>query len=191
MDRTHNERIKGYELGYSVHSHPSGRWRFDFSLGTLDAALYTVKVAFKIRGSSAEVRTMEKDFEVEPADGWVPPAKEHRSPPIILTPDTTQLQVLIDAQDDESSDVEDITESVLDAPPLALVSNSEPESFPSDERLDDQSESQQSRSCGARQTHSRTSPKKSRACYPARFPEVEPSSYENHRILFPFKTSMI
>ena len=101
IDRTHNERIKGYELGYSVHSHPSGRLRFDFFLGTLDAALYTVKVAFKIRGSSAEVRTMEKDFEVEPADGWVPPTKEHRSPPIILTPDTTQLQVLIDAQDDD------------------------------------------------------------------------------------------
>ena len=142
VDRTRNERIRGYELGYSVHSHPSGRLRFDFSLGTLAAAQYTVKIAFKIRGSSAEVRTQEKDFDVEPEAGWVPPKEERRSPPIILTPDTSQLQVLIDpAQDDESSDItEDISESVVEAPPLSLVSNSDPESFfPSEERIDNDS----------------------------------------------------
>ena len=139
VDRTRNERIRGYELGYSVHSHPSGRLRFDFSLGTLAAAQYTVKIAFKIRGSSAEVRTQEKDFDVEPAAGWVPPKEERRAPPIILTPDPTQLQVLIDQdQDDESSDItEDISESVVEAPPLSLVSHSDPESFfPSEERID-------------------------------------------------------
>ena len=192
VDRTHNERIKGYDLGYSVHSHPSGRLRFDFSLGTLDAALYTVKVAFKIRGSSAEVRTMEKDFEVEPADGWVPPAKERRSPPIILTPDTTQLQVLIDAQDeDDSSDItEDITESVLDTPPLALVSNSEPESyFPSDERLDDQSWSPNNDNADPVVPVAPTPeppPKKEEPKLIIRpvSPEVEPSSYEEPSYTF-------
>jgi hypothetical protein len=138
-DQTRNERIKGYDLGYSIHAHPSGRLRFDFSLGTLDAAQYTVKIAFKIKGSSSEVRTMEKDFEVEPEAGWVPTQKEPRVPPIILTPDPTQLQILIDPEkEDESSDItEEFTDSVVDAPPLSLVSNSDPESFfPSEERID-------------------------------------------------------
>jgi hypothetical protein len=138
-DQTRKERIKGYELGYNIHTHPSGRLRFDFSLGTLDAAQYTVKIAFKIKGSSSEVRTMEKDFEVEPEAGWVPQQKESRVPPIILTPDPSQLQVLIEPEgDDESSDItEEFSDSVVDAPPLSLVSNSDPESFfPSDERID-------------------------------------------------------
>lgn len=190
VDRTHNERIKGYELGYSVHSHPSGRMRFDFSLGALDAALYTVKVAFKIRGSSSEVRTMEKDFEVEPADGWVPPTKERRAPPIILTPDTTQLQVLIDAQDeDDSSDItEDITESVLDTPPLALVSNSEPESyFPSDERIDDESWNPKNEEPAVNIIPQVDPPPKKegpKLIIRPISPEVEPSSYEEPSYTF-------
>ena len=191
FDRTHNERIKGYDLGYSVHSHPSGRLRFDFSLGMLNAALYTVKVAYKIRGSSAEVRTMEKDFEVEPAAGWVPPSKEHRDVPIILTPDTTQLQVLIDAQaEDDSSDItEDASESVLEAPPLSLISNSEPESFfPSDERIDDESwnPKQDTPAVHVPPISNKAKPQNEEPHLIIRpiSPEVEPSSYEEPSYTF-------
>lgn len=189
IDQTHNERIKGYDLGYSVHSHPSGRLRFDFSLGTLNAARYTVKVAFKIRGSSAEVRTMEKDFEVEPAAGWVPPSNEHREVPIILTPDSSQLQVLIDAQDeDDSSDItEDLSESVFEAPPLSLVSNSEPESFfPSDERVDDESWNPQHGPPVVRTPtpNPKPEPKEPQLIIRPISPEVEPSSYEEPSYTF-------
>jgi len=156
-NRTRNERIKGYDLGYTVHTHPSGRLRFDFSLGTISAAQYTVKVAFKIKGSTAEVRTAQKDFAVEPEAGWVPEKREPRSPPIILQPDASQLQVLLNPQhldeEEESSDITHEEAPTPSTPKLAVisnpmhnldnqdhrevVSNSDPESFfPSEERID-------------------------------------------------------
>ena len=192
IDRTRGERIKGYELGYCVHAHPSGRLRFDFSLGTLSAAQYTVKVAFKIKGSSSEVRTTEQDFEVEPEAGWVPEKRQPRSPPIILKPDKSQIRVLVEREqyeDEESSDITEITESIQDPPPLEVVSNSEPESFfPSDERIDHDSWKPQSDAPKIRIPTPKPSipTKKDEPKLIIRpvSPEVEPSSYEEPSYTF-------
>ncbi|MEC7987560.1 MAG: serine/threonine-protein kinase [Myxococcota bacterium] len=146
-DRTRNERIKGYPCDYTVVSHPTGRLRFEFSLGPLPAAKYSINIAFKIRESTSEPRTAQCDFDIEPAPGWIPEKREPKTPPIILHPDKTRVPSIIEDEDEFSSDLTEEMSYEKPTPPTLLIdheveshseeSNLDPESFfPSEEVSD-------------------------------------------------------
>ncbi len=146
-DRTRNERIKGYPCDYTVLPHPTGRLRFEFSLGPLPAAQYTINIAFKIKESTSEPRTAQSDFDIEPAPGWIPEKREPKTPPIILRPEQSPLPSIVDDEDEYSSDLTEEISYERPTPPKLVVehhyeqdseeSNPEPESFfPSEEVSD-------------------------------------------------------
>ena len=77
FDREKDERIRNLGMAYTVDRHPSGRHRFGFRLTDLPPGSYSVRVAFKIRESSADPMVAEGRFERRAAPGYIPP----RTPP--------------------------------------------------------------------------------------------------------------
>jgi serine/threonine protein kinase len=69
-------QIRLSESGFDAKKHPSGRFRFAFSLPSLHPGRYFVKVAFAIKGSGHPPVTSEAKFEVRPGAGYVPPIVE-------------------------------------------------------------------------------------------------------------------
>ncbi len=69
-------QIRLSESGFEAKKHPSGRFRFAFSLPSLSPGRYFVKVAFAIKGSGHPPVTSEAKFEVRPGAGYVPPIVE-------------------------------------------------------------------------------------------------------------------
>ncbi|MDG1481644.1 MAG: protein kinase [Myxococcota bacterium] len=84
FDREKDERIRDLNCAYTVDRHPSGRHRFGFRLSDLAPGSYTIRVAFKIRESSAEPQVAEGRFERRAAPGYVPPRPKPTRQPIPL-----------------------------------------------------------------------------------------------------------
>lgn len=75
FDTSKEERLKNVALQSSVDKHPSGRYRFSFEVSDLPPANYKVRLAFAIRDSGQQPATVEGEFIVRAAPGWVPPAE--------------------------------------------------------------------------------------------------------------------
>ena len=84
FDREKDERIRDLSCAYTVDSHPSGRLRFGFRLSELAPGSYTIRVAFKIRESSADPMVAEGRFERRAAPGYTPPRTRPTRRPIPL-----------------------------------------------------------------------------------------------------------
>lgn len=84
FDREKDERIRDLNCAYTVDRHPSGRHRFGFRLSELAPGSYTIRVAFKIRESSADPQVAEGRFERRAAPGYVPPRPKPTRQPIPL-----------------------------------------------------------------------------------------------------------
>jgi serine/threonine protein kinase len=82
FDREKDERIRNLGMAYTVDRHPSGRHRFGFRLTDLAPGSYAVRVAFKIRESSADPMVAEGRFERRAAPGYIPPRTPPTSRPI-------------------------------------------------------------------------------------------------------------
>ncbi|MDP2305813.1 MAG: hypothetical protein Q8P18_07275 [Pseudomonadota bacterium] len=80
-------RVKDLVLGYSVDRHPSGRYRFSFTVGGLGPGRYRARLAFAIRDSGQPPVTSEAEFNVRAAPGWVPRAEPPISGALPLRPD--------------------------------------------------------------------------------------------------------
>gem|GEM_PF-1367413 len=76
FDEESGTQIRLSESGFDAKKHPSGRFRFAFSLPSLPPGRYFVKVAFAIKGSGHPPVTSETKFEVRPGVGYVPPIVE-------------------------------------------------------------------------------------------------------------------
>jgi serine/threonine protein kinase len=76
FDEETSSQIRLTESGFDAKKHPSGRFRFAFSLPSLHPGRYFVKVAFAIKGSGHPPVTSEAKFEVRPGAGYVPPIVE-------------------------------------------------------------------------------------------------------------------
>lgn len=73
FDHDSGNRVREIQAGYAVDRHPSGRFRFRFRISELLPRAYIVRVAFTIRDSGDEPMTVEGDFSVRAAPGYVPP----------------------------------------------------------------------------------------------------------------------
>jgi serine/threonine protein kinase len=80
-------RVKDLSLGYSVDRHPSGRYRFSFTVGGLGPGRYRARLAFAIRDSGQPPVTSEAEFNVRAAPGWVPRAEPPVASPLPLRPE--------------------------------------------------------------------------------------------------------
>lgn len=67
------ERVRDVPCAYTVSRHPSGRFRFGFTLSELAPGAYRIRIAFTIRESGLEPATAEGSFTVRAAAGYVPP----------------------------------------------------------------------------------------------------------------------
>jgi serine/threonine protein kinase len=76
FDQESGEQIRIEDSGYEANRHPSGRFRFAFTLQVLPPSRYMIKVAFAIKGSGHPPVTSQSTFEVRAAPGYVPPPKE-------------------------------------------------------------------------------------------------------------------
>jgi hypothetical protein len=76
FDQESGEQIRLNDSGYEANRHPSGRFRFAFTLQHLPPSRYLIKVAFAIKGSGHPPVTSQTAFEVRAAPGYVPPPKE-------------------------------------------------------------------------------------------------------------------
>ena len=76
FDQESGEQIRLGDSGYEANRHPSGRFRFAFTLQPLPPSRYLIKVAFAIKGSGHPPVTAQAPFEVRAAPGYVPPPKE-------------------------------------------------------------------------------------------------------------------
>lgn len=81
------QRMRELQLGYSVDRHPSGRYRFAFTIGGLPPGRYRARLAFAIRDSGQPPVTTEAEFQVRAAPGWVPRAEPAVPSPLPLRPD--------------------------------------------------------------------------------------------------------
>ncbi len=84
FDRETGERIREIACSYAVDRHPSGRFRFQFKFPDLRPGLFRVRVAFTIRDSGDEPNTVEGEFNVRPAAGYVPPPMQPSRAPLPL-----------------------------------------------------------------------------------------------------------
>ncbi|MEC7241522.1 MAG: hypothetical protein VXW32_09805 [Myxococcota bacterium] len=75
FDQESGEQIRLNDSGFEANRHPSGRFRFAFTLQPLPPSRYIVKVAFAIKGSGHPPVTSQTTFEVHAAPGYVPPPK--------------------------------------------------------------------------------------------------------------------
>lgn len=75
FDQETGEQIRLNDSGFEANRHPSGRFRFAFTLQPLPPSRYLVKVAFAIKGSGHPPVTSQTAFEVHAAPGYVPPPK--------------------------------------------------------------------------------------------------------------------
>jgi hypothetical protein len=75
FDQESGEQIRLNDSGFEANRHPSGRFRFAFTLQPLPPSRYMVKVAFAIKGSGHPPITAQAPFEVRAAPGYVPPPK--------------------------------------------------------------------------------------------------------------------
>jgi len=87
FDLDRDVRVKDLSLGYSVDRHPSGRYRFSFTVGGLGPGRYRARLAFAIRDSGQPPVTSEAEFNVRAAPGWVPRAEPPVPSPLPLRPD--------------------------------------------------------------------------------------------------------
>jgi serine/threonine protein kinase len=87
LDLDRDIRVKDLSLGYSVDRHPSGRYRFSFTVGGLGPGRYRARLAFAIRDSGQPPVTSEAEFNVRAAPGWVPRAEPPVPSPLPLRPD--------------------------------------------------------------------------------------------------------
>ena len=87
FDLDRDQRMKDLALGYSVDRHPSGRYRFAFTVGGLGPGRYRARLAFAIRDSGQPPVTSEAEFNVRAAPGWVPRAEPPVASPLPLRPD--------------------------------------------------------------------------------------------------------
>jgi hypothetical protein len=87
FDLDRDVRMKDLALGYSVDRHPSGRYRFAFTVGGLGPGRYRARLAFAIRDSGQPPVTSEAELNVRPAPGWVPRAEPPVASPLPLRPD--------------------------------------------------------------------------------------------------------
>ncbi len=87
FDLDRDQRMKELALGYSVDRHPSGRYRFAFTVGGLGPGRYRARLAFAIRDSGQPPVTSEAEFNVRAAPGWVPRAEPPVASPLPLRPD--------------------------------------------------------------------------------------------------------
>lgn len=85
LDR--DQRMKELSLGYTVDKHPSGRYRFAFTIGGLGPGRYRARLAFAIRDSGQPPVTSEAEFNVRAAPGWVPRSEPPVPSPLPLRPD--------------------------------------------------------------------------------------------------------
>ena len=76
FDQETGEQIRLADSGYEANRHPSGRFRFAFTLQELPPSRYMIKVAFAIKGSGHPPVTSQAPFDVRAAPGYVPPPKE-------------------------------------------------------------------------------------------------------------------
>ncbi len=87
FDLDRDQRMKDLGLGYTVDKHPSGRYRFSFTVGGLGPGRYRARLAFAIRDSGQPPVTSEAEFNVRAAPGWVPRAEPTVPSPLPLRPD--------------------------------------------------------------------------------------------------------
>ncbi len=87
FDLDRDVRMKDLALGYTVDRHPSGRYRFTFSIGGLAPGRYRTRLAFAIRDSGHPPATSESEFNVRAAPGWVPRAEPPVPSALPLRPD--------------------------------------------------------------------------------------------------------
>ncbi|MFN7144887.1 MAG: hypothetical protein ACK4YP_14015, partial [Myxococcota bacterium] len=91
FDLDRDQRMKELALGYTVDKHPSGRYRFSFTVGGLGPGRYRARLAFAIRDSGQPPVTSEAEFNVRAAPGWVPRAEPPVPSPLPLRPDPTTV----------------------------------------------------------------------------------------------------
>lgn len=75
FDQESGEQIRLADSGFEANRHPSGRFRFAFTLQALPPSRYVIKVAFAIKGSGHPPVTSQTNFEVHAAPGYVPPPR--------------------------------------------------------------------------------------------------------------------
>lgn len=100
FDLDRDIRMKELALGYTVDKHPSGRYRFAFTIGGLGPGRYRARLAFAIRDSGQPPVTSESEFNLRAAPGWVPRAEAPVPSPLPLRPDpitVTQTAPRVDA----------------------------------------------------------------------------------------------
>ena len=84
FDLDRDERLRLEDCSYAVDRHPSGRFRFGFTVGDLPPGGYRARVAFTIRESGDEPATAEGEFRVRAAPGYVPPRQDVVPEPISI-----------------------------------------------------------------------------------------------------------
>ena len=84
LDADGDGRIPVPDCRYTVTTHPSGRFRFDFVLPDLPPGRYAARIAFLIKDSGDDPLVAAGDFEVRPPPGYVPPAEEPPPQPVPL-----------------------------------------------------------------------------------------------------------
>lgn len=87
FDAERDERVRSADCSYTVDRHPSGRFRFGFRIGPVDPGAYRVRVAFRVRDATDELRTVEGMLMVRAAPGYVPPRQPPSAPPLTLDRD--------------------------------------------------------------------------------------------------------
>lgn len=94
FDLDRDERLKDLDLGYTVDRHPSGRYKFSFRIGGLGPGRFRARVAFAIRDSGNPPATVEAEFNVRAAPGWVPRASHEPVPsPLKMRPENDTVTV--------------------------------------------------------------------------------------------------
>lgn len=84
FDAERDERVRSADCSYTVDRHPSGRFRFGFRIGAVDPGAYRVRVAFRVRDATDELRTVEGLILVRAAPGYVPPRQPPSAQPLAL-----------------------------------------------------------------------------------------------------------
>lgn len=85
LDSPEGNRIRVDEAQYKVERHRSGRLRFQFTIPDIVPGRYRVKVAFSVRDTGDTPEVALGEFEIRPAPGYVPPARDLQSTaPIML-----------------------------------------------------------------------------------------------------------
>lgn len=91
FDRETSERIRNVDCGFDVDRHPSGRFRFAFTMQAPTPGSYKVRLAFAIRDSGQEPITKDGEFEIRAAPGYCSPRESPESQPLPLRRESEQL----------------------------------------------------------------------------------------------------